>query len=65
MIHLTSCDRIGRDGDPTPTIASEMRNRMIKFATNPAERRDGIICIPLNLAEWRVCLAALRIVAEL
>lgn len=64
MLHLTSCERIGKDGGPTQAEIVDLRDNLlrIKARSFPSGRLVGISFVQ---PEWDVCIAALRIASEL
>ena len=64
MLHLTSCERIGKIGDPTQADISGLREYLISVEAENW-RSSGLIGVKFDRPEWKICLTALRIVSEL
>lgn len=64
MLHLTSCERIGKIGDPTNCKIADLRDELIRIDAKNEDWRD-IIGVGFSPVEFETCIAALRIASEL
>ena len=64
MLHLTTCRRLGKVGEPTRAEIIDMRDRLFHIETKD-RKSDKIIGASFIRSELEICIAALRIVSEL
>ena len=65
MLHLTSCERIGKDGEPTRAEIAILRDHLLRIKARSFPFSGRLVDISFVQPEWEICIGALRIASEL
>ena len=65
MLHLTSCKRLGKDGDPRQAEIADLRDYLLRIKARSFPFSGRLVNINFVQPEWEICIAALRIASEL